>query len=331
MNITRCRLSIIIPAYNVEKYIGETLDSIVKWCDTRNDVEIIVIDDGSPDKSSNVVVEYQNKYPYISLIKQKNKGLGGARNTGISNAKGEYIWFVDSDDWVIAENLPIMIKILEEEKPQAVAICANDMELDNEIKQRFNFDGMPKYISGVEMLRSRRFSICAPFTIYSRKFLDDYTLRFQEHLFHEDIEFTPRAYFCLNHLRLFNRPLYLVRPNPNSITRSENYKKNFDLVKVAESLNNYKLKNVKEVKEKKIFDFFISLTLNTALKNCSSMPIDNYKLFLIEIDNHKDLFKSFWNSTKFKHRLQGILFTLIPLSPVYVYNGIMKKKSTSEK
>lgn len=320
-----CRLSIIIPAYNVERYIGETLDSIVKWSDTRDDVEIIVVDDGSPDNSYKIVKDCQKRHSNISLIRQENKGLGGARNTGIENAQGEYVWFVDSDDWVLTEKLPDIMKVMEEESPQALAMCASDVRLDNTIKQRFNFNDLPQKISGVEMLRNGRFSFCAPFTIYNRKYLNDNALRFQEHLFHEDNEFTPRAYYRLKNLRLLNLPLYLVRPNPNSICRSKNFKKNFDLVKVAVSLNDFKNRNMMDRETAMAFDYSISIALNSALSNSDEMSLRDYEQFSEIIGKQRTLFKSFIHSSKIKHKLQGVLFAMIPYNPVTTYNKIMKK------
>lgn len=318
-------LSIIIPAYNVEKYIGETLDSIVTWSDARKDVEVIVVDDGSPDNLSDIVIEYQKKHDNIILIRQENKAAGGARNTGIEHANGEYLWFVDADDWVVSDSLAMMLNVLKEEKPEALAICASNFVADRDIKQRFNFDGLPSWSTGPEMLGNGRFSLCAPFTIYSRSYLNNNKLRFQEHLFHEDNDFTPRAYYGLRRLRLFNVSLYLVRQNPNSITRSVNFKKNFDLLKAARSLYDFKIKNVKDRKIQKAFDFIISKSLNNALSNSSDMNDEVSKQFLKEVRNHKYLFTSFLNSPKIKFKLQGLLFFLIPVNPVTLYNLTMKK------
>lgn len=316
-------LSIIIPIYNVEKFIGETLDSIVIWSDNRNDIEIIIVDDGSPDSSATIAYDYQLNHNNIRLIKQENKGLGGARNTGIENAKGKYVWFVDSDDWVVTENLPKMIEILEKEYPQAMAICANDMTLNNMAVQRYNFDGLPIWLPGSSMLTTGRFSFCAPFTIYKRDYLNEKMLRFKEHLFHEDNEFTPRAYYGINHLLLFNSPLYTVRQNPNSITRSDNFKKNFDLVRVAKSLDDFKKTTVKERDIQNSFDYFICVALNKALSNSSEMSRHDSAIFYNLINDNKYLFKSYCHSTKMKHRIQGLLFSLIPLNPMPVYNKVM--------
>lgn len=90
------KLSIILPVYNVESYLRECLDSIYEK--DIQDFELIAINDGSTDKSLNVLQEYENRYDNFSLISQSNKGLSVARNIGLSNAKGKYVYFFDSDD-----------------------------------------------------------------------------------------------------------------------------------------------------------------------------------------------------------------------------------------
>ncbi len=93
------RFSVIIPVYNVEKYIKKCLDSVLNQ--EFNDYEIIVVDDESPDNSMEIVEDLAQKYPEkINIIHQQNKGQGGARNTGVLAAKGEYLVFIDSDDYI---------------------------------------------------------------------------------------------------------------------------------------------------------------------------------------------------------------------------------------
>ena len=92
------KISIIVPIYNVEKYLPGCIDSILKQ--TYENMEIILVDDGSPDNCPAICDEYEKKDTRIRVIHQKNSGLSGARNTGIDNAQGEYLIFVDSDDTV---------------------------------------------------------------------------------------------------------------------------------------------------------------------------------------------------------------------------------------
>ena len=92
------KVSVIIPVYNVEKYFRRCLDSVVNQ--TYKDIEVILVNDGSPDNSKEICEEYVAKYSNIQLINQKNAGLGAARNTGLQYITGDAVTFVDSDDWL---------------------------------------------------------------------------------------------------------------------------------------------------------------------------------------------------------------------------------------
>jgi len=97
--------SIIVPIYNVELYLKECLDSILSQ--TFNDFELILVNDGSTDKSGDIAKEYKNKYNNIKLIDKENGGLSSARNAGIKKAIGDYILFIDSDDMLVNEECVI--------------------------------------------------------------------------------------------------------------------------------------------------------------------------------------------------------------------------------
>lgn len=91
-------ISIIVPVYNVEKYLPQCLDSIIGQ--TYSNIEIICVNDGSPDNSIDILTDYAHRDSRIKIVSQKNKGLSSARNTGLHYASGDYIMFVDSDDWI---------------------------------------------------------------------------------------------------------------------------------------------------------------------------------------------------------------------------------------
>lgn len=100
------RISIVVPVYNVEKYIGQCLESLVNQ--TFKDIEIIVVDDGSPDESYKIYEKYAARDNRIKIIKKKNAGVSEARNTGIENACGDWLMFVDSDDWMELDGCEIL-------------------------------------------------------------------------------------------------------------------------------------------------------------------------------------------------------------------------------
>lgn len=110
-------ISFIIPAYNVETYIGRCLDSIFNQNVDATLYEVIVIDDGSTDGTLNLLNKYATKYSNLNVTSQENKGVSAARNHGIALAKGEYLWFVDSDDYIKENSVQHLIDIVQNTKP----------------------------------------------------------------------------------------------------------------------------------------------------------------------------------------------------------------------
>ncbi len=117
-------LSIIIPVYNVEKYLSQCIDSIIRQDDV--DFEIIAVDDGSPDNSGRVLDDYAKRDKRIHVIHQKNAGVSRARNTGLKEASGKWIYFVDSDDWLIDGQLKLLV--LHAEKSDADVVFVDCIE-----------------------------------------------------------------------------------------------------------------------------------------------------------------------------------------------------------
>lgn len=112
------KVSVVVPMYNVETYIRECVDSILNQ--TLEDIEVILVDDGSPDHCGEIAEEYARKDSRVKVIHQENAGLGPARNTGISRAIGEYIGFVDSDDWVRPEMFEKLYAVAKENNSDIV-------------------------------------------------------------------------------------------------------------------------------------------------------------------------------------------------------------------
>lgn len=118
MSENKSFVSVVLPIYNVEKYLPKCLDSVVGQ--SYQNIEIICVNDGSPDGSEQIVAEYMKKDSRIVLINQKNQGLSGARNTGIEAAKGEYVVFLDSDDWLDPETVETAVYEARNENAQLV-------------------------------------------------------------------------------------------------------------------------------------------------------------------------------------------------------------------
>lgn len=137
----RAKFSIIIPVYNVEKYLHKCLESILDQ--TYDDYEIILVDDGSTDSSGKICDEYARKYPNVHVYHQVNKGQASARNAGVRNAHGEYLWFVDSDDVIIKKNALELLEAKTRNQPDVIAFGWKEASDDADFAKatdRFDFD-----------------------------------------------------------------------------------------------------------------------------------------------------------------------------------------------
>ena len=121
------KISIIVPVYNVAEYLPQCLDSLVNQ--SYSNIEIICVDDGSTDRSSEILSVYASRYSSIRIVNQENQGLSGARNTGIEHANGEYIMFVDSDDWLDIETCEVMCRYAEKYAADSV-MCSYTKEYE---------------------------------------------------------------------------------------------------------------------------------------------------------------------------------------------------------
>lgn len=314
------KISLIIPVYNVDKYLRKCLNTCISQDFSEKEYEIIIINDGTKDNSLSIALDFEQKYKNIKVYSQENQGLSVARNKGLSLAKGEYVWFIDSDDWIKECCLREITDMCINNSLDALAIAAANV-IEQNIERRFSYKLKGVY-SGKEILRKGVMSVCAPFTIYKREFLLEHQLFFKRGIFHEDSEFTPRAYYNLNRLSLYDDICYFVRQNPTSITRTPNPKKAFDCITVAKCLSDFSDNVDKDLKIQ--FDNLISLNINNSLYNSiemSKVKINELNHFIFE---HKFLFKHLLNSSKYRYKLEGLIFYILPKKTVQVYQCIQK-------
>lgn len=136
MKKDRPKISVCVPVYNAEQYIGECLDSLLNQ--TLDGIQIVCVDDGSTDNSLEILDNYSKKYNNIKVIHQENKGLGGARNTGIDNSDGEYIGFLDADDFVDLEMYETLYRLAKKNNSELV-ICNTQFYPDSNTKKHVWF------------------------------------------------------------------------------------------------------------------------------------------------------------------------------------------------
>lgn len=149
-------VSVIIPMYNAEKYIAECLDSIVSQ--DYQDIEIIVIDDGSTDNSADIVSDYQKRDGRIKLVRQENHGLVYSRKQGIRESAGDYILFVDSDDWLEHDMISALVRMSVSDNSDVVASAATFFMGDN---RRISRNAAPEGVyQGEELIELKKRLFC---------------------------------------------------------------------------------------------------------------------------------------------------------------------------
>lgn len=304
-------ISFIIPAYNVARYIGKCLETIIGQREVHSlSYELIIVNDGSTDETLAVIAPIVERNNNIRVITQTNQGLSAARNAGLKIARGEYVWFIDSDDWISEEALHKVETKLIVNKPDVLLIRAANV-LGDKLEERGKvFENADRLCTGRDVLIRRIWATCAPFYIFKRSFLEEQKLTFYTGIFHEDNEFTPRMLYRATKVALLNEVLYYVRQTPNSITRSTNYKKSFDLLKVADSLINFCRNEVKEANCRKCFMQFISLNINNALHGTVGMPAETLQTFQRQLKARPYYADCLLKSGIAKYVFEGVLFKL---------------------
>lgn len=240
-------ISIIVPIYNVEAYIDRCVESLVKQ--TYSNIEIILVDDGSTDRSVEKCEKWLKQDSRIKIVQRSNGGAAAARNTGLEQAQGEYVMFVDSDDYVsytICEKLYEKIK----EEQADIAICRmKKIEPTREYATRpFEYDGSQMIFTNIEALKEYFLDKidCGPcHKLFSRKKLGN--LRFPEGVINEDFVFVYKALFQAQKIIFVEDILYYYCFRENSVTSSKfdrrQFAKYYNCIDMMEYVHSY----IKEV------------------------------------------------------------------------------------
>lgn len=231
------KLSIVIPVYNVENYLAKCLDSVV-YPDLGG-YEVIVVNDGSTDGSGAVAAGYAARFPaLIRLIEQKNGGLGAARNTGLEAARGEFVFFLDSDDWLREGAVPEMLEKLEEDFDICIfgmlSVTEAGVVLDD-------IRSCPKE-GPVALKDFPGLLLCPPSgcnKICRRSLFMDSGLRFPARVWYEDLRTMPKLYLMTDRIVADSRQWYVYLQRAGSIINSANLQRNWELVEAIEDLSQY--------------------------------------------------------------------------------------------
>lgn len=306
------KISLIIPIYNVEQYVERCILSCSNQNIDISEYEIIVIDDGSPDNSIDIVERLARKNINIKIFSQKNQGLSQARNKGLEIAKGEYVWFIDSDDWIEENCILELYNICHEFNLDVLLFDAIDFD-GNIFKIRNTItQNVCDVIEGKQYLNSNNIIFPVCFKVFKREFLIENSIYFLKNIFHEDNEFTPRMFYFANRVMCIDKPLYYVFHNPNSITRSVNPQKAYDLIEIAVSYVNFIDQNKVDKKIRVLFINLIGLALNSSLANMILFDKEKRFVFYNILNKNKGLFQFMKQSNKIKYKIEAYTYIYFP-------------------
>lgn len=276
------KVSVIVPVYNVEKYIKKCLESLVNQ--TLRDIEIIVVNDGSQDKSKEIIAEYVRKYPNIVYVEKENGGLSDARNYGMKYAKGEYIAFVDSDDYVDTTMYEKMYNKAVEEKADYVE-CDFYWEYPDKLKKDVGI----RYSNKKDMLVYAR--VVAWNKLIKREIIHN---EFPKGLYYEDVEFFYKLIPYINKFAFVKEPLVYYVQRENSIVNKQGAK----TAQIFQVLDNvikyYKENDLYEEYKEQLEYTYSRLLLCSSLKRIAKIQDSNIR---------KELTKRTWEklNSKFPH------------------------------
>lgn len=216
------KLSIIVPVYNVERYVYKCIKSLEEQDLNKEHYEIIVVNDGSLDNSISIVKQLQTEFNNIHILNKSNGGLSSARNFGLQHAKGDYIWFVDSDDYIEKNVLKSLICKLENENLDLLGLNSYDVWEEKE-NETYDARFQPlKIITGEEYIKSYPIRVSACFVIIKKDILIKNNILFMEGIIHEDNEFALRLHRHIKRMTFERNRIYNYVHREGSITTTKN-------------------------------------------------------------------------------------------------------------
>lgn len=285
-------ISVIVPVYNVEKYLNECIDSILSQ--TYENFELLLIDDGSTDTSSEICKSYLEKDSRIRYFRKENGGLSDARNYGIERANGEYITFIDSDDYIEKTYLEVLVNEITSNQSDVAVV--NYVRVDEKGVTSYDIvPGKDLILTGLEALKNIFYQNCisvsANAKLYKKEIFKD--IKFPKGKLYEDISTIPFIFLKAKKIAYSSQVLYKYRIRSGSITESDFKEKDFQMIENTLVVLKYIEENDKTLIQ----------SANSYLLSKSSTL-----LFLVEKSNHEK--KIYYMNEAWKYIKQSRGFVL---------------------
>ena len=279
------KFSIIVPVYNVEQYLKKCIESLVNQ--TYQPYEILLVNDGTKDNSQEIIDEYKKKYPLLikSFIKE-NGGLSDARNYGVSKATGDYIVFVDSDDYIELDLLEVLSKSItnnEDVIGYGLTIVDNNYKICNKINKpiftsKIGEDALKELIEGKEFFETA-WTYC-----YNLEFWNKNKFQYEKGRFHEDFGLTPYLLVKASNVKTIEYNGYYYYQNNNGIMRSENKQKS--IKKIYDMLwyfDFHKKETLELIKKEEVKNIFKSYLANSVINRKKELKGEEKKKYIEEL------------------------------------------------
>ena len=312
------KVSVIVPVYNVEPYLEKCLDSLAKQ--TLKEIEVIVVNDESPDESQKIIDKYAEKYKNIHSYQKKNGGVSDARNFGIKQATGEYIAFVDGDDYVSYNMYELMYNKAKSGNFDVVVCDLNYVYSETEIKEvssKIETDTTNIKQTYVNMYP------CVWNKIYKKKLFNN-GIEFKKGVWFEDVDFLYKIFPFVKSIGVVKKPLNQYVQRTGSITKTfderlYNYIDNFnDLVEF------YKERNLYDEYYKELEYCYVRYILATFVRQATNYDKEEYdKAVETAIENVRKNFPHYRKNKYFYQSLKGIYLILFNK---YIANLLYKMK-----
>lgn len=303
-------LSLIIPIYNVDNYLDRCLDSCVSQDLSESEYELVLVNDGSTDDSLTIAKQFAEKHTNVKVFSQGNKGLSEARNAGLRQAVGKYVWFIDSDDWISSNCLKGIVDTMDSCKLDALhigSVVAFDYP-------ELNVDRIPAFTvsRGLDVLGQLKIWHQAQLTIFCRQFLLEHKLEFYPCIYHEDMEFIPRAYYFANRCAAMSEIYYYYYQRLTGAITSEYKPKNIiDAIFVTKRLIAFGNENNLIGIERGLWSNLLSVNINNMFRMAAKTRKKHPEI-IEDIVANKSVYQSMLNAQRLIYRIEGLLVSNFP-------------------
>lgn len=312
-------LSIIIAAFNIDQYIEKCIISCLDQNISHDQYEIIVVNDGSTDKTLDIISLLSTKYTNIRILAKDNGGLSEARNAGLDLAKGKYIWFIDGDDYIEPNCLNSLIDKLETCNLDVLCFNLKLIYPKHETLYKITYKEANAILNGEDFIVQVGMPHAAWAAIYKKEFLIANNLKFYKGILHEDLEFTTRAYCVANRISFSNQYIYNYVQREGSIMRSKKDEKRCkDFISIADSLYNFTRKNLKigtSAYNQLMNRVFFSL--------CQSLAYYNKRIFALDVYREKPYYPFELSTLSKRNKCKAFLINIS--IPLYIFSHQLKQ------